>query len=256
MKNNINKDENISSNDKKKKFRLGRNPLTFIILITTIIVIFFVACIIRGLYKINSEYNVTPYKTNVTEDYKGQFSGVSAVFNDIEFYEYKDIKRNKAENDKNDGCYTNLYFDSYFYCQNYLFENDDEVKFSLKIQWNANTKAYSKSYGLKYFSSNYNIYTTLCLAKDKVNFCEYLSSIKKLRIGESLSSASCTMDMSGLSVFPLVAKDTFPIYHSEKAPDAYLFFCFQSLGEDEPKKICIHYTYDEYMTNKTNGAAK
>jgi hypothetical protein len=62
--------------------------------------------------------------------------------------------------------------------------------------------------------------------------------------------------MSGLAGFPLVAKNTFPIYHSEKAPDAYLYFYFQSAGEDEAKKICIHYTYDEYMKYSTGGAAK
>lgn len=256
MKKIVNNGENTPSNENKKKFKFGRNPLTFIILISSIVVIFFIACIIRGLYLINVTYDVTPYKTNMTEDYKSQFTGVSAVFNDIEFYEYKDIKKNKAESDKTNGCYTNLYFDTYFYCKNYLFENDDEATFTVQVKWNANTKTYTKNYGLKYLSSSYNVYTTLCLAKDKVDFCKYAASIQKMKIGDTLSIATRSFTMTGLAGFPLVSKKTFPIYHSEKAPDAYLYFCFQSAGEDELKKICIHYTYDEYMINITNGAAK
>lgn len=257
MKKIVNNGENTPSNENKKKFKFGRNPLTFIILISSIVVIFFIACMIRGLYKINVTYDVTPYKTNMTEDYKNQFTGVSAVFNDIEFYDYKDIKKNKAESDSKAGCYTNLYFDTYFYCKNYLFINKDEAEFSLQIQWNANTKTYAKSYGLKEFTTSCNVYATLCLAKDKVDFCKYLTSIQKMKISETTSIMSPrALTMSGLKHFPLVSKDTFPIYHSEKAPDAYLYFCFQSKGEDEPKKFCIHYTYDEYMTYDTNGAAK
>ena len=256
MKKIVNNGENTPSNENKKKFKFGRNPLTFITLISSIVVIFFVACMIRGLYLINVTYDVTPYKTNMTEDYKNQFTGVSAVFNDIEFYEYKDIKKNKAESDKTKGCYTNLYFDTYFYCKNYLYINNDEAEFTVQVKWNANTKTYAQSYGLQEFTTGYNVYTTLCLAKDKVDFCKYAASIQKMKISDTLSIATRSFTMTGLAGFPRVAKDTFPIYHSEKAPDAYLYFCFQSAGEDELKKICIHYTYDEYMINITNGAAK
>ena len=247
-----------NSENNKKKFKFGRNPLSFLIVVCSLIFIFFVACIIRGLVLINVTYDVTPYKTNVTDDYTSKFTNIEGVFDDIDMYEYKDIKRNIPDSSSKKGCYTTLFFDIYFYCKNYLYEDADRAQFVLDIQWNAQTKEYTKDYGLKYLpgSSTKNVYATLCLAKDKVKYCEYLDSPTTFKLGPSITASSQTLKMTNLGCFPLVSKNTFPLYHKEIAPDAYLFLYFQSAGEDEAKKICIHYTYDEYMTIYTNGAAK
>lgn len=213
--------------EEKKKFHLGRNPLTLIIALLTIVIVCGAVVII---YTYVSQYNsnkVTPFVTD---------------FDDIDTYDFSDTEFTNPDDNK--------FLTVSFEAQTWNVENAT-AKFSLTIQKKDALNEETNS--LLTLDDTYSVIAYINVSANWVGFNEYSSSLGfRLNLSKS-EELNRTYSCSNATAFPKKNTKTWPISVSVEHPTAYvaLIFKYQKQGNTITQKYKYKYTYDQYYTSNT-----
>ncbi len=248
-----------------KKFKFGRNPLSLIIIILAIVIIFFAIYIPSSYIGVYNSNHVTAFESSLPEsdNYK------------IEQTKERNVQRIKAKDFD--------VLDLNFRATSYSMKKDSHdatknpsVSFKLSMYWTDKT---TELFGDHFLGINYDgevainntqtIRMAVCLATPEwIGYCNYSSdtirpfSNKYVKSAESSkdqpSESSYTIngnissdDKAKNQTFPATA-NTWPVKVSVDNPNAYLFIQFFYPKDGVKEQIyIIEYTYDEYVNSDT-----
>lgn len=235
----------------KTKFKFGRNPLSFIIVVVSLAIIIFGVVTISSYVNAWNNNKVTPFVTSSADEntdttYKSSLPTSFSLSEESDYYEI--IRMNGKDFDM---------FDFTCKCTEYGANTNGSATFAFTIKWNEKT---SENYTvLKDIDTNQkNIQFAFCLASDWVGFCKYASSLTKYKISSSDSEAiSFSKSITGVGDFPLTTS-TFPVPVKIYTPNLYV--CITYMYENNgtrTKNYILQYTYDEYhIDGETIGGYK
>ena len=252
----------MKTNQETTKFKFGRNPLSLIIVLAALGILFLIFFPIYSYSSTWKNNNVTPfetyYKTSSTDSDTVKEkktkrlstslpSGITDLKTEDSTYEIYKMK----------GKDFNL-FDVEINCTAYNNNHDgaDAATFKVTMKWKDNTKEDLGTNTLVPFSNDNkkDIKMAGCFAADWVGFCKYqttnslLSSTITPQESESEYSGAAfsAISIDGLDYFPAKAK-TWPIPMSAKTPDLFLYVEFKYQHNGIKTRIYIlQYTFDEY----------
>ena len=242
----------------KTKFKFGRNPLSFIIIIATLALIIFAIVIINSYTEAWKKYNVTPFVTAYEANDKdstteaanrklrlGSLPTDSYSSDGFKIPESNDANVVKRMNGKDFDA-----LDFTINCNNNYNIEGNSVVFKTSVKWNENTSSRTKI--LKPYSGEKTVKIGLCLAADWVGFCRYSTSISALEIKSTDTEAKNTsISVQGISYFPKTTH-TFPVPVSIKTPDLFVFIQFQyetnGVVGAKTETYILKYKYNEYRT--------
>ncbi len=233
-------------NKQRTKFKFGRNPLSLIIVVLSLAIIFFVSYTIYSYASTWNKNTVTPFVTqkNTESSETDSYKNTSPITLEQESDNYKIIRMNGKD--------FNL-FDLTVECTEYGQQTNGYGQFKATLKWNENTS--NKAKVLKDLdNSQHNIQLAFCLASDWVGFCKYATSMANNKITSTSDAITASKSVEGLKSFPITA-NTFPVPVKVYTPDLYVLIRFQY--EDNGVKTenyILKYTYDEYhIDGKTIG---
>lgn len=234
----------MSKNEEKierTKFKFGRNPLSFIIVVVSLAIIIFGAVTISSYVTAWNNNKVTPFVTAKSDEDTTTSAYKDSLPSNFSLQEESDnyiIKRM-------DGKDFNL-FDFTVECKEYGQQTNGSATFNFSIKANDNIK--SKVKVLKDLDNNHkNIQFAFCFASDWVGLCKYASTVTKYELSFTAEEATTfTKSITGLSNYPLSA-NTFPVPIKVYTPDLYvcITFSYESSGVKTENYI-LRYTYNEY----------
>lgn len=254
------------------KFKFGRNPLSLIIIIGVLGLLFL---IIFPIYSYSSTWkskNVTPfetyYDTTKTSDSSTVQTAKTKRLSTTLPTGITDIKTkdSSVEVYKMKGKDFDL-FDLEINCSEYnnnKIEGSDKASFSFTLKWtNKSTEELGDNKLIPFDNeSKRDIRLTTCFAADWVGFCKYQvsntissSTITKSadELDENYTGALFSSTISGLEYFPAKA-NTWPVPVSVKAPDLFLYIEFKYQHNGPKTRIYIlQYTFDEYNPDAKAG---
>ncbi len=224
----------------RTKFKFGRNPLSFIIVVVSLAIIIFAAITISSYVKTWNDNKVTPFVSSSDDGsnntkYKNSLPTGFALQEESENYIIKRM----------DGKDFNL-FDFKIECREYGQLTNGSATFDCSIKANDNIKEKAKV--LKDLDTNKrNIQFAFCFAADWVGMCTYATSISKYQISYTAEDPTTfTKSISGLSNFPLTA-NTFPVPIKVYTPDLYVCITFSyESGGVKTENYILKYTYNDY----------
>ncbi|MGM9969908.1 MAG: hypothetical protein ACI35S_05885 [Anaeroplasma sp.] len=223
----INKIEKSNNEEKKHKFKFGRNLGSLLIIIIGVIVIFFSIYIPSSYISVGKAGDVTPFVSGSTP--------ITNLDNVI-----------KMDADKFD------LFDIDFYATKYDTDAD-KITFSINFKWTDNTSELCDHFNPFSNSNSYNIKAYICLASDWVGFTSY-STVLQYEFTKKTNVSNRTSTLTGIKQFPQKV-NTFPIKVKVEAPDTYLYlnFKYDKGGKTIDNSYILKYTYNDYHTDKTIG---
>ena len=230
--------KNFDNTDKKKGWRPGRNPLTFILLVLIVAIVFFAIWIPSDIIS-----NKKAGDVSVFQDY-ANISNVSTYYNEDEITwlnagEFEDFDLT---------FYATQYEDKYdaTYKKGTTLASGDELTFSL-------TLSSDSADGVATFSgTSYFAYAALCIAEDWIG--DYADSSYISFTPSNLTNGTAkTPSVTSTVSYPAKAKMWGPFYKTVKTPDVYLYLVYNT-SKQKQKQYIIKYTYNDYMTSSTSGA--
>ena len=234
----------------KSGFKFGRNLGSFLIIIFSLVLLFFMIFIPYSYISVYNKNKVEPFANqSVYTDYQ---ANVEKNAPDREIV-YKDVKRMNARD-----------FDVFtldFVCTN-INPESHKMSFKLNINWNENTSKLSTNESLLPVSKNSSSTVTAVVgvASEWVKFETYASQ-RTLKVTNANKdkdkAATATFSLTGIEDYPLKA-NTWPVKINVSSPNAYLFLSFaykdNKKGEIHEAYI-LEFSFDDYYSAKgTNGA--
>jgi len=242
--------KNKEENTERTKFKFGRNPLSFLIVLAGLGIILFVVSTIYSYTSTWKKYNITPFVTvlgeNPTDKEKERLDS-----NLPSNFELKEADKNNTVT-RMDGKDFNV-FDLSVECLDFGQTTTYNAKFRTKIKWNDNTS--KKASVLRPFDdTNKNVKIAYCLGADWVGFCKYSSSVLSLEVKSDREEKQFSDSyVEGTNFFPKTAK-TFPGNIKVKTPNLYVFLHFQYENDGlKTETYILRYTFNEYHTENTIG---
>ena len=228
-------------NDNKKMSPRVIVKLVLIIAIPCLIVFF--VLLASGLSYINA-YNstkVTPYAPTVTKN----DDGTESTTDKISGIYLTDVKRLDNKEFK--------LFDITFECTKYNDRKDDKVQslsFNLTIKSNDDTPA---DITFLPSSTTYKVKAAVALCSDWVNLNSYSTSLTQMKIDDT---GSRTLTVSCPVQFPAQTTSCWPVPVTIATPTCYLYLYYrtQEKGVYKEYAYILQYTYEEFMTETTEGA--
>ena len=259
----------MKNEQQKTKFKFGRNPLSLIIILAAIGLVFLIFYPIYSYSSTWNNNNVTPfltyYKDSANDSEKVQEKKKERLSTSLPS-NITDLKTTdkSIEVIKMKGKDFDL-FDVNITCKSYtnIHSGSDSAEFSFNLKWNDKTS--EDLGGVKALvpfnnDSKNDIKLTSCFAADWVGFCKYQTSTSissKIITPEAdetdYDGANFTSTISGLDYFPAKAK-TWPVNVSVKTPDLFLYIEFKYQNNGNKTRIYVlQYTFDEYNPDAAAG---
>ena len=246
----------------KSKFKFGRNPLSFIIIIVSLAIIVFAIVVINSYSDTWKKNNVTPFVTKYEandRDSVDQAANRKIRLGNLPTDSYttsgEGFKIPDADNANVVKRMNGKDFDALDFKINCNGSGKwnveaNSVEFTMTFKWNENTSARAKV--LKPYRNESNVKYGLCLAADWVGFCQYSSSISAISLKSTdESDRTVKMSVKGISYFPISAK-TIPFPVKVNTPDLFVFIQFQYETDGvvgaKTETYILKYTYKEYRT--------
>ena len=244
----------------KTKFKFGRNPLSLIIVVGALALLFLIIYPIYSYTTTWNKNNVTPFvtvlesKDSSDEKMAKRLGSLPNNFTPLDDANTSEVIRMNGKDFD--------IFDVKVTCDTYDNRHDgnDKAKFTFTISWTDTTTEKLGVTELKPFvnDNKKDIKLASCLAADWVGFCKYQTSVSqdivtKSSSDDTYSPATLTSQISDLDYFPAKAK-TWPGNISVKTPD--LFVCIMIQYEKDglqSKTYILKYKFDEYNPNAEAG---
>ena len=237
----------IDNTNEKKRWRPGRNLLTFILLILIIIIIFFAIWIPSSISKAKKNGNVSVFQNHAN------------ITNISTYYDESKITRlNAGEFDKFDLTFSASEYEDVLdktYVKGNTLTKGDKISFNVAL-------SASSTDGIATFSqtnsdgsstqSSYFAYAALCIAEDWIG--DYANSSYIAFTPTNLTNGTNkTVSVTSTVSYPAMVKTWGPFYKTVKTPDVYLYLVYNTSRQTQEQFI-IKYTYKDYMTSSTSGA--
>lgn len=267
----------MKNNQVNITFHFGRNPLSIIIVLAALGILFLIFFPIYSYTSTWKNNNVTPFETYYTSSDstltdKKSLRIASKLPTGIIDLKTKD---SSYEIYKMNGKDFDL-FDLEIECKAYTNNRDTNTKdvefdgqsgkaeFNFTLKWTSKTTEELGDNKLIPFDndSKKDIKLTTCMAADWVGFCKYQTStsitsktITKAsdESDEDYTGATFSSDVTGIDYFPTKAK-TWPVNISVDAPDLFLYIEFKYQHNGTKTRIYVlKYKFDEYNPNAKAG---
>lgn len=242
------------------KFKFGRNPLSVIIVVLALVLLFFIFYPIYSYTTTWNKNNVTPFitvlssKDSSDEKISERLGKLPSDFTPLDDSNTTEVIRMNGKDFD--------IFDVKISCDEYSnrHEGNDQATFTFTISWTDTTTEKLGVTELKPFDVNKkkDIKLASCFAADWVGFCKYQTSVSTDIVTKSSSEdtynpATLKSQISGLDYFPAIAK-TFPVNKTVKAPDLFVAIMFQYEKDGlQSKTYILKYKFDEYNPNAEAG---
>lgn len=219
--------ENKNSERTKTKFHFGRNPLSLIIVVGTVVALFLIISTIVGASKF-SKNKATAFVTGEPNTTYNSTEYADKIFTDIEYI--------SSETDL---------FSYTFTCTDWDTESNTEydlVDFQLKVTW-------KDSANMPYLTVT-NLETSLlaevCVLSNVGSYTAY-SSLTKQKVNMNVNSGLVTFKFTDMKIekFP---KSTFefPFFYKKELPTVYVdIFFFTDQAQTEYKNYGLKYAYKD-----------
>lgn len=264
----------MKNNQVNITFHFGRNPLSIIIVLAALGILFLIFFPIYSYSSTWNNNNVTPFETyyNTSESNDSETvqakkqKRLSTVLPAVVDLKTKDAS---YEIYKMNGKDFDL-FDLEINCTAYTNTHDvdssgsstDNAKFTFTVRWTDKT---TEQLGVNFlipFDGKKDIKLHTCFAADWVGFCKYQTSTNvsqsiitkaSTESDEDYTGASFSSTISGLEYFPAKA-NTFPVPVSVKTPDLFVYIEFKYQHNGAKTRVYVlKYTFDEYNPNAKAG---
>lgn len=226
-----------------KKFKLGRNTGTHLLVFGSLLLIIIIAYIIIALIDFNKA-SITPFVDG--DNIPDNINEVDVADNE------KKYTLNVNRVNKNE---FNL-FDVDLHANSYNTSNN-KIEFEIGIKWNDNTTEMTKQSHNKLnilSGTTYTVFAYMCLGGYTAEATKYSS---KLQYNINNEQTTYTLRTSTLSMesYPLQKGSLWPFIEKLESPDAYLllYFTYDVEGITKYNTYIIKYTYDDYHTSSTIG---
>ena len=233
------------NNDQKKKFILGRNLLTLILVFVTLLLISFVVFAADRVKARNKLLeNVKLYSDK---------SECEAVTDYIDTSNIKRVKASKFDY-LNITFYCSIYEDNYegYYVKKKNktnTDNHDELTFKLRLKKNDNTGK------TRLDDNSYIAYVNVAIGANKIGDTGYSTTVKRCTDSNIFSTSYTTFKVDSTVSYPCKIK-SWPFTNNVSSPDAYVYLrynTYDEVGNAIVKEFVIKYTYDEYMDKNPDG---
>lgn len=256
-----------NSNNNKKGWRPGRNPLTLIIILAAFLVIF-IAIFTPVSYFSNKkagqvEYfqdsdNVSALKAIYSKDnlmYYEDYTYYQDFKVKLEASSYNDVQREVFDANKyNNRVETTSVNSNNEEVTKVTYENEfsgDTIKFNLTLSLPEGKEDLS-SY--KPITSNYVVYASISVATNWIADHSILTTLIKFTDSNITSSVTKeNYELKCKASYPARKTTVWPFYTTVESPDVYLYLYYLDSKGDVHQDI-IKYPYSAYRTNNTNGA--
>ncbi len=233
----------MSKKNNQKEKMTPRVIVKIVIIIAFLASLIIIPCVISGVSYINAWNNnqVTPYAPTVTKNDDGTTSETAKISDlvlndDTVRMEGKDFKL----------------FDITFKATKYNDRADEKVNsvtFSVKVTKNTDSP---ETLTPLTTSSSYYFKSAVALCSNWIGLNSYSSSLSSYAVGTEK-----TMSVTLNTQFPAKA-ETWPVAVTVESPDCYLYLYYktQENGKTVEHSYILRYTYNEYMTDSTEGGIR